>query len=84
MSDKKYFTFGAGWLKKSKNGSEYYSCVVEQPDSAKSKVRIVAMNENGETAPIENFVVMFNDKRNKKGEVVDTLPDIRLTFSMDT
>lgn len=75
--EKQYFNLGAGWVKQGKNG-EYISCQANKEADGNGKVRLQAVNENGETVDISNFVIFYNKNKKKENH-----PDINLFFTLD-
>lgn len=77
MSKKTYYNFAAGWEKQKDDGTRYISCKVNEAKDKFGAVKIQAVNENGETLDIDNFVVLYNDKER------DSHPDVRFSFSTE-
>lgn len=72
--NKKFHDLAAGWIKTRDNGTEFVSFA---SSGERSKVKLLAQLENGDTVTVRNFFMQENSKQNERQ------PDYRLVMITD-
>jgi acylphosphatase len=72
MNDK-FVNFGVGWVRQTKDGSNYISAVVGGRNLKVKQLKAVL--DSGEEVEVSKFAVYWN-----KEKQTDKSPDVRLTF----